>query len=117
MGMMAEHSACIFPVAHCGGIPYLSRPMRTGALAIISVGAVSIVGGCGGRLLEAIGSASLPASGQLTIHHTSGVWNGTFAANVTYGMIDGNRRVHYDMNGALVTLPEEVADTSFATPR
>jgi len=50
LGMIVGRSAYVFPVARCGGIPHLRSAMRTGALAMTLVGAVSLLGSCGGEV-------------------------------------------------------------------
>jgi len=54
--------------------------------------------------------ARLPGQGRLVIHHTSGVWHGTFHAAAAYDVPSpgGMRTLHFDERGVAFLLPEEV---------
>lgn len=56
--------------------------------------------------------AKLPAElngveGRVVIRHTSGAWDGLFAARACYDVKQKNRTLHFDSNGVLMRLPSE----------
>lgn len=58
-----------------------------------------------------------PQNGRAVIRHTSGFWNGSFAALASFDVPRNNRVVHFDSKGAVVDLPSERPGAFGPTPQ
>lgn len=52
--------------------------------------------------------AKVPSNGRLVIHHTPGVWEGTFEATVSYDVSSFGKTTHYTAEGSVIALPQEL---------